>query len=489
MVLVLAGLAFTLLLVISVKLLGSRQESALGFLVFVTVLVMAAKSPKLGIHLILFFTLLGDVVLIPWYPFAKDLSSRESLLFLSNSMKMSPLEIIVAVTTISWYVSLLGGRKRRLVKGPVFWAVVSFTAFTVFGYAYGVGRGGDLRIGLFEGRSIFLILPIYMVLMNLFDRDDLRRLMWTCVAAITGNSLIALQYLNALAPARAKVLEDLGEHNASVQFALIFILTLLMWFYGGGTKALRWVLLLACVPVALAFLAAQRRSAMVGLIVALLLICMSAWWRARAKLFVLGPLLFVGVALYSAAFWNATSSAGFPAQAIKTVVEPKSVSRRDASSDVYRQIENFDLNFTIRDSPVFGIGFGQKFERPVPLADISFFEFYEYIPHNAMLWIWIKTGFLGFASMLGMMALSVAAGASAMTRERDRTELVMLLAGVCSVVMFCVFAFVDIAWVPRTLVFLPFAFALCTQGNTPTLKRSRDPAQSGAVLAPLIDGA
>ena len=67
---------------------------------------------------------------------------------------------------------------------------------------------------------------------------------------------------------------------------------------------------------------------------------------------------------------------------------------------MYRTVENLDINATINAKPLTGLGFGQKFYRPFPLPDISFFLFYEYIPHNSILWIWIKTGVGGFVAML-----------------------------------------------------------------------------------------
>ena len=48
------------------------------------------------------------------------------------------------------------------------------------------------------------------------------------------------------------------------------------------------------------------------------------------------------------AFWNSTSSAGFPAQAVKSVVAPS--SERD-QADQYRAIENLDVVFTVKASP------------------------------------------------------------------------------------------------------------------------------------------
>ena len=44
---------------------------------------------------------------------------------------------------------------------------------------------------------------------------------------------------------------------------------------------------------------------------------------------------------------------------------------------------------------------------------------------------------------------------------RTQEQAVTVLVGLTFVMMFIVFAYVDIAWGPRSTVFLAFAFALC----------------------------
>ena len=128
-----------------------------------------------------------------------------------------------------------------------------------------------------------------------------------------------------------------------------------------------------------------------------------------------------------------------------------------------------------------GIGFGQKFYRPIPLPDISFFEFYEYIPHNSILWVWIKTGFGGFLSMLMMLGLAVRVGARNLVSARDDTDAAFALVGVAFVFMFAVFAYVDIAWNSQNMVLLAVAFALCSSKVARTAPR----AASASVERPL----
>ena len=99
---------------------------------------------------------------------------------------------------------------------------------------------------------------------------------------------------------------------------------------------------------------------------------------------------------------------GFGAIAIKSVIAPGALSKEDESSDLYRRIENYDLVYTAHAKPLTGVGFGKPFYRPVPLPDISFDVFYQYIPHNSILWIWLKTGYLGFVALLFVIAATLA---------------------------------------------------------------------------------
>ena len=154
---------------------------------------------------------------------------------------------------------------------------------------------------------------------------------------------------------------------------------------------------------------------------------------------------------YSAAFWNATEGVGFGARAVKSVIAPDEVSERDASSDVYRVIENYNLVFTIRAEPLTGVGFGKPFYQPRTLPDISFFVFYQYIPHNSILWIWLNMGYVGFVALLFVIAAALRAGTRASLRLPSGDALAVTVGALAFIVMFFVFAFVDIAWDARML--------------------------------------
>ena len=437
-------------------------QPAIALFVLGAIIVAAAIRPISGLFAFVFLTLAGDAVTAPWYPFAKNLSSGESLLYLSDKLTLSPLEIVIGATFAFWCIDALFTPGAQLTRSPLLAPLGIFTAFVVFGFVHGISTGGDIRIALFEGRAMLAILPAYVLALNLCDRGQLRRLMWTAVAGISANAFLALVYLNQLTPVEQAIREDLGEHPASLGFAFVFLLVLALFLYRAGTRLSRFLLLVLCAPMLFVFLEAQRRGAMVALGVGLVLIVTSLWWTHRAKFLVIAPLLIVATVSYSAAFWNSDSLVGTPAQAIKTVIAPGAASEKDRGSDLYRDIENFNLNYTVKSAPVLGIGFGQQFLRPAPLPDISFFEFYQYIPHNSIVWVWLKTGFFGFLALLTTLAVAIREGARQVVSARDPMNATMAMIGVVNVAMFSVYAFVDISWDPRSMVLLGVSLALCT---------------------------
>ena len=64
----------------------------------------------------------------------------------------------------------------------------------------------------------------------------------------------------------------------------------------------------------------------------------------------------------------------------------------------YRQIEDFNLMYAVKQFPIMGQGFGSRFESVIPLPDISFtYELFDAIPHNTLLFLWCFAGPLALA--------------------------------------------------------------------------------------------
>ena len=473
-------MVYLLLLVIGgvIAIVGSRtapQLSALAFLLLFLSIVATALWPIVGLFTIVFFSLVSDAVTIPWYPFVSTFSSRESILFVARGLTVTPLDVILAVTMISWLVRLLGTRQGRPLTGSLAKPMAVFTAFVLFGFVNGIRSGGSVRIAVLEGRSLFYLGAVYLLVINLCGKREMRSLMWTAMAGITANAVIALWYLSTLNPAERGKREDLGQHVAAVHYTTLLILFISLLAYRRSSRYARRLLFILSVPVLAALVVSQRRASMIALIFAGSWVLLTLWWRHRARFFVVAPFVLLGLASYTAAFWNSASSIGVGAQAIKSVIAPNYVSSRDSSSNLYRNLENLDLNYTIRQSPVLGLGFGNRFLRPIPLPRITFFELAEYTPHNSLLWVWIKMGFLGFASLFWLLGTSVVQGVGQLFRERDPTQAAVVMAALGYVASYSIFSYVDISWDSTGVVFFGVAMAICstTLGRPAVARLSR----------------
>src|SRR3989442_4668332 len=120
----------------------------------------------------------------------------------------------------------------------------------------------------------------------------------------------------------------------------------------------------------LSMIANNRRAdfvaLLVGVVVAWVLI-FTVKRHARKSLIVilLVTALFGGV--YMAAFYNGTGGISEPARAIVSVFRP---DPNDAASNLYPDIDNYDLKYTVKLNPL-GLGFGKPVLQPVPLQDLS----------------------------------------------------------------------------------------------------------------------
>jgi O-antigen ligase len=424
-------------------------------------MVICVSKPVWGVYFTVALAILGDAAIFPSYPFTKNLSSTESILYVGEGLSLSPIDLLLGALAFGWVIGMLATRHWTLYRGRLFTPMMVFTAFVLVGLVWGLGRGGAPYVAYWEIRALLYVPVLFVLITNLLDQPrQYRTLLWVVMVALTFNGLAALQEYFSLTAADRKALESLGEHGAAVQAAALIVFTVATWLFRrrDGFSG-RWVLLFMAVPVTWAFLLSERRAGMVALFAGLALVLLVLRWHNRRRFWMALPIVLVLFGAYLGAFWNAPGVPGFPAQAVKSVVAPDQQSEEDKASDEYRNIERHDVVTTIRANPVMGIGFGQRFYQPWPLPNISFFVFWEYITHNSVLWIWMKAGIGGFVAMLVMFATALRSGARALLATEDAAAKVVTLTSVAYVLMFGVFAYVDIAWDTRNVVLLAVCLA------------------------------
>lgn len=443
------GLLFGLMM-----LLGGPSASHIAWFFYLAGVAAIFVQPRYGIYLLIFLTLIGDGTLTYWMPFTLNFSSRESLLFLSNALIFSPLETYIAFTFISWLGR--GAMQRKIIfhQSAMFWPAIVFLGFVILGLVYGIGTGGNLTIALWESRAIFYLVAMLILASNLFtERNHFHNAIWVAMVALFMEGIIGNYYFLVTLQGSLATVQAITDHSAAIHMNTFFVFMLSTWLYK-ASKAKRILLPLMVPPVLLTYLATQRRAAFVTLVIALLLMAIILFRENRKAFWVLVPgAALVGV-LYLGVFWNSGGALGLPAQAIKSVIAEDQANAADQSSNVYREIENFNTQFTIHQRPLTGVGFGQKFYIVWEMPDISFFEWWEYLPHNSIIWIWLKSGVGGFVAMLYLVGKAIMTGSNALLKVKQDPIGAVILTGTLYIVMHFIYAYVDISWDTQSMVYI-----------------------------------
>jgi len=362
---------------------------------------------------------------------------------------VNPLELIMVVAAIGW---LLRSRDKVVARRPVpvFVPFTAFIAVVAFGVIHGLFTHGDLKIALWTVRPLAYFYLAYLLTFQLLrDRRQVTALIWIFILGVALKGAIGWwRYYVDLGGSLAGLsnvvgMNSLMDHEESFFYLGVMLLAAVQILYG-APRGQRIAALLATPLVLLPFLANERRAGVLALIVALPLLCIMtlALVPKRRKL-VIGGLVLAGAFLpfYVGASWNTQSLVTEPVQAMKSGVTPNT---RDQLSNQYRDIENYDLMYTAKHSPVIGIGYGKEMTQAKLLPNISAqFSWFKIAPHNSILWILMTLGILGFVPFwyfLGSTIIRMLQTARRLPRSADRGIVAFAMLMLSSLL---VFAMVD----------------------------------------------
>lgn len=435
------------------------EPSLVAWMIYMAGAAAILFQPRYGIYLIMFFGLTGDMALMYWYPFEKNFSSAESLLYLSDSLIISPLESYIAITFLSWF-GRIGMRQRfPFYAGELLIPAILFGGFVGTGVLYGLGTGGSPVIALWESRPIFYLPVMLIMTSNLIQqRHHIKLLFWLCIIGIFIEGLIGSYVVSIMLGFSLSTIDRLAEHSSAIHINSFFIFLIACWIYK-TSSAKRLSLLLMVAPIALSYLASQRRASFLTLAIALIFVAFVLFRENRKAFWLLAPIAAVGAIGYIGVFWNSSGALGLPAQAIRSMIAPDPNSI-DASSNVYRVIENLNVRFTVEQSPIFGVGFGKKFFIVVPMADISTFDWWEYIVHNSIFWMWMKTGIHGFTAMIFLICSAIMLGVRVIWRLPSSEYSAIALTCTLYIAMHFMYAYVDMSWDNQSMIYVGMCMGL-----------------------------
>lgn len=323
----------------------------------------------------------------------------------------TPIELLLIWTAVAWLAQAVARRNLDFQRGALYVPMMLFLGALLFGLARGATNGGNMQIGLWESRALFYAVICYFLATNLIrTRSHVGllislALISTAIFSIEG----AYRKLVLLETKQLEVLPDFAYSHETVIFLGVTIIVVLARMALGGP---RWQLMLGPIVVGVTgftLLASERRAGYIALAVAFLAFAIVLAVVHRRAFFTLAlPLLLAG-SVYLPVFWNASGMVGQPARAVRSMVTP---DPRDAASNLYRDLEKINVRATIQANPLLGVGFGREFYMVVPLPDLSWWPFWHFEPHHNVLWIWLKTGALGFIIFLTLMGTTVARAAN-----------------------------------------------------------------------------
>jgi hypothetical protein len=217
--------------------------------------------------------------------------------------------------------------------------------------------------------------------------------------ALTRAVLVAYVYFAVCMPQGITEIPGSPEWCTTHSDSILFVSAILVVVtHAFEQRTKRAIVRSALVTLALVFAIVlnNRRLAFVSLLIAPAIIYL-ALPRSRRKRRVTAVLAIVAplAIAYVLVGGEADSTLPFfkPAKLVMSVFDQK-----DASS-LSRDIENENLIYTLRQSPVLSTGFGFEYlsspnNPPVDLSEV--FKNYRFIAHNGVLWIWSLGGLVGF---------------------------------------------------------------------------------------------
>jgi O-Antigen ligase len=333
-------------------------------------------------------------------------------------------------------------------------AVLACVALAVL---VGEAHHGSFRVGMMEARPyVYLAATYFVTSVIVRDHRAMRAMLWAFVGSV---AFKALQGTYVWIGNRHLVPkpESYISHEASYFFVIFFFLVLTLWLFDQRGKLRTWSTWL--LPIVLwANIVNDRRAAWEMLAGGLLCFGIIAYKAMPIRRHVLSKAI-VGLVLVSAVYfpvmWNSSSSVAQPARAVKSQVKPSS---RDDSSDTYRVQENANLENNIKQDGPLGKGFGLEIDYALPIPDISQLDpLIDYIPHNDVLDVLMRMGFLGGVAMWCLIGAGIISGSRlAMSRDREVAVIGTLVA--CTLVAWALMGGVDQGFFFYRIAFMTGAF-------------------------------
>ncbi len=351
---------------------------------------------------------------------------------------VTPAEIFMALLVVIWVLKTVQSGERLLPRTTLAAQIALLCGVTLMYLGIGLSRHGLFKMALWEVRPFFYLGVTYLLASSLLTTAKaVRTMLWIVVIGSgikAAYGIVIWLSIRHVQPRPEAVL----AHEESFFFGLFAVLTLGLWIFHIQGR-LRVVATILLPVVLLADMVNSRRTAWAILALASIVMLVIGYVRRpdRRKLMRrIALVLLVVNAGYLPAFWSKDGTLAQPARAIRSVVAPDA---RDEQSNQYRVVEDANLMLNIQAKHSTGKGFGLPIDYIIGIVDLrAGNSAIAYIPHNGVLYVWMRMGILG-EILLWLMIMHAIIAACRLTRHPDSETVLfgalVACAGVAYVIM------------------------------------------------------
>ena len=433
----------------------------------------------------------------PFYDIGAVLLVHLNVTLPYKALAFSGLDVILVylfvVAGVRWLTTsrIDGGRDTEGAGSMRWFAGLSF-AGAVWMWVYGMARGdADVANSLWQVQRV-AYLPLLVFLFHSAFRSPADTVAFgkVIVSAACLKAALALYIRATVAPPpHEHSLEYATSHADSMLFAIAFCSVLVLVIQRRHGK--RIFLAAVVLPLLIAGMVANgRRLAWVELAAGVATVVSLTPWspakRTAVRALVAGsPLLLA----YAVLGWSSGSALFKPVQTLRSVVD----SKADPST-LWRDLENYNLFYTLRHNPLLGTGYGHGYVEIISLPDVSnAYALYRFLPHNSILGLWAYGGLFGFTVLWTMIVVGLFLAARSVRHAVTVDDRTAALVAVSIIVIYLIYCYGDLGLGTWTSVFtVAPAFAIAGRlavatGAWPSRPRAPPPQPAAWELVRVAD--
>jgi O-antigen ligase len=367
----------------------------------------------------------------------------------ASGLVMSPIDIAVVLLLVVWLTRAATERRLAVPRTQVSATLGIMVLLAIVALVRGLmesGGSADTTAALWEIRPWIYLGATYIFASQVIrSRRAVQAVLWTFVV---GSGLKALQGVYIFFETRNEIPrpEAILAHEESIFFSLFLILTLCLWLYGERGR-LRATATALAPFVVIADIGNTRRDAFLiiaaelAVMILLTYIALPERRRLIRRVCVTGLVLF---AVYLPVEWNGSGTLAEVAVAVRSGIAPDA---RDSESNAYRVAEDANLGVMIKQDPIVGFGFGVPIDySSYPIVDISNIDSnIAYVPHNGVLYVWMRMGVLGELALWMFVGAAILAGTRSARSPNRQVSMIGTLV-TCTTVGWVIMGYTDMGF-------------------------------------------